>query len=108
MSESAAPTSATRLVPFVTSRYGSAAALRVDTGRLATECVAVEDPADVGRVPLLRRAVLLGGEDLLAHLPTLVQREVVADEAQPLPRHVQRLVGGEPHHARRGVAGVHR
>ena len=77
-------------------------------GVLAAEAVAVEDAADVGRVPLLRRAVLLGGEELLAHRPALVEREVVADEAEHLAGDVQRLVGGEPHDAGRRVAGVHR
>src|SRR5690242_15507624 len=73
----------------------SGATLGVDTGCLAAEGVAVQDATDVGGVPLLGGAVLLGGEELLAHRPALVQREVVAHEAEHLARDVQRLVRGE-------------
>ena len=44
-------------------------------------------------------AFLVGGEELLAHLPRLVDAEVVADHAEHLAGDVQRLVGGEEHDA---------
>ena len=53
-------------------------------------------------------AVLVGGEELLAHLPRLVDAEVVADHAQHLAGDGHRLVGREPHDAGRRVARVHR
>src|SRR5262245_62416294 len=100
MSDSAAPTIATR-DPCGTSvlsfRVRSRATLRVDARVLALEVVAVQDATDVDRVPLLRRAVLLGREELLTHLPRAVHAEVVADHAQHLSGDVERVKIGRAH-----------
>ena len=53
----------------------SGAPLGVDARVLAPERVAVEDPADVRRLPLLRIAVLVGREELLADVIDCIARE---------------------------------
>src|SRR5579884_3046692 len=137
MSDSAAPTIATRLMVALASspllRARSAALLSValaggpgyparrrsplrasplpldlgDAGVDRLEHVLVQRGPDVGRVPARRVPVLVRREELLAHLPRVVEREVVADEPQDLTRHRDRVVGREPRDRGCRVARVH-
>src|SRR5205823_10657837 len=52
-------------------------------------------------------AFVVGGEELLAHLPRLVHAQRVADHAQDLAGGRLRVIGREPRHRRRGVPRVH-
>jgi len=59
----------------------SCPALGVDSGVLTLEHVAVDDATDVGRVPLLGVAFLVGRKELLADLakPSSLEPELLMD-----------------------------